>query len=289
MTSIKRIGIVVNPKKKNALSVLKQLRRCLKSRNLKVVDDTLIDRKLIPLESDLIIALGGDGTLLNIVHWIGRRSVPVLGVNLGSLGFLTEFTTQDFFICLKDVLNGKYECSERMMLSARVMSKTNKVCQKFKALNDVVITKGELSRITNLDVWVDDKYLTTYTCDGLIISTPTGSTAHSLASGGPIIHPGQDVFVITPICPHTLSNRPLILPAKSEIIIRGKKESKHLYLTADGQSGMDVKANETIRVRKFPGKLKLIVSPKSNYFRILSQKLKWGGQMKLPGLKAGVF
>jgi len=280
MARIKRIGIVVNQKKKNALSVLKQLYRRLKSKNLKVIDDTLVDRKIIPLESDLIIALGGDGTLLNIVNYMGRRSVPVLGVNLGSLGFLTEFTTKDFFICLPDILAGKYECSDRMMLSARIMNKTNKVPQRFKALNDIVITKGELSRITDLDVWVDGKYLTTYTCDGLIVSTPTGSTAYSLSSGGPIIHPSQDVFVITPICPHTLSNRPLILPSKSEIIIKGKKDSKHLYLTADGQSGIDVKDNEFICVRKLPGKLKLIVSPNSDYFRILSQKLKWGGHMK---------
>jgi len=279
MARIKRVGIAVNPKKKDALDVLKRLRRRFKARNIDVVDDTMMERKYVPERSDLVMALGGDGTLLNIVNFMKKSSVPVLGVNLGSLGFLTEFSPDELFACLDDILAGKYVCSERMMLSIRIMDKNGKVRQKFKALNDAVVAKGELSRILDLEVKVDGKHLTTYTSDGLIISTATGSTAHSLAAGGPIVHPAVDVFVVTPICPHTLSNRPLILPAGSELVLRAKAGSQNLFFTADGQSGTSVMAGESVCVRRFPGKLKLIVSKKSDYFQILSRKLKWAGHI----------
>lgn len=279
MTAVKRVGIVVNQKKRDALEVLRRLRNRLKARGVEVVDDTHLERSCIPAKADLIIALGGDGTLLNVVHFMGRRSVPVVGVNLGGLGFLTEFSPDELFAHLSRILAGKYEYSERMMLSAEVLDKSGRPRKKFKALNDMVVTKGQLARILDLKVKVDGRYLTTYTCDGLIISTSTGSTAHSLSGGGPIVHPALDVFIITPICPHTLSNRPLILPAKAELVLQGEVGAGQLFLTADGQLGVDVAVHESIRIERFPGKVKLITSKKSDYFKILSQKLKWRGHI----------
>jgi NAD+ kinase len=229
----------------------------------------------IPGRADLVVVLGGDGTLISVARLVGDREVPILGVNLGSLGFLTEVTLDELYPALESCLSGDYRVSERMMLRAAVERDGSEI-ESHQVLNDVVINKGALARIVDLETTVDGSWLTTFKSDGLIISTPTGSTGYSLAAGGPIIHPALDCLVITPICPHTLTNRPIMVDAGASITVTLKSDKEDVFLTLDGQVGMELMGGDIIRVGRAERRTRLVMSRSKDYFEVLRTKLKWG-------------
>ncbi len=235
------------------------------------------DRETIASRADMIIALGGDGTLLSVARLVcaAKRDVKILGVNLGSLGFLAELSQNELYDHLERAMAGKLGTEERMMLSVSVVRGGKRIAQ-YTVLNDAVINKGALARMVGLDVLVDGGRLTTIRADGLIVATPTGSTAYSLSAGGPIIHPMIHCFVLTPICPHTLSNRPIALPDTSVVAVKLVTQSEDVALTLDGQIGYALKQNDVIEIRKSPYRVKLIKHPAKDYYEILRTKLKWG-------------
>ncbi len=272
---INKIGIIANPSKKKALLYQKRIAAYLKKKNKSVITDKEVPRADIAGKVDLIIALGGDGTLLNIAKYI-KNSTLVLGVNLGGFGFLTEVKANEIYEAIDDILKGNFKISIRRMISAKLIRKKSSI-EKLIALNDMVISKGSLSRILKLSLSIDDELVATYLCDGLIVASSTGSTAHSLSAGGPIITPEVDALVLTPICPHTLSNRPLVLASNKEIKIKiAGREAKNIALTSDGQVALKLKIGDVISINRAANNLKLVTSNKRGYFRILREKLKWG-------------
>ena len=224
-----------------------------------------------------VVVLGGDGTLLGAARKVGKYGVPILGVNLGSLGFLTEIPLKRLFPAMEMLLKGELEVESRLMLEARILRDREEMgC--FLVLNDVVINKGALARILDLDVHINDQFLTTFRADGLIVSTPTGSTAYNLSAGGPILYPTMSNFILTPICPFTLTNRPIILPDSDAVHISMRKESEEkVTLTIDGQVGFDLMYGDRVMIYKSEKRINLIKSPDQTYFEILRAKLMWGG------------
>ncbi|BDV43711.1 NAD kinase [Geotalea uraniireducens] len=229
----------------------------------------------IPVMADMAVVLGGDGTLISAARLIGAREIPILGVNLGSLGFLTEITLDELYPSLTACLSGNFRTSERMMLRATV-ERGDEAVLSHRVLNDVVINKGALARIIDMETLVNDRYLTTYKADGLIISSPTGSTGYSLSANGPIVHPALECVAITPICPHTLTNRPIVLEASAEIAVRINSKHEDVFLTLDGQVGMELKCGDLIRVQRAEHRTRLVMSASKDYFEVLRTKLKWG-------------
>jgi len=229
----------------------------------------------IPESADLVVVLGGDGTLISVARLVGNREVPILGVNLGSLGFLTEITLDELYPALESCLSGDYRVSERMMLRASI-ERDGEEIQTHRVLNDVVINKGALARIVDLETTVSGSYLTTFKADGLIISTPTGSTGYSLAAGGPIVHPALECLVVTPICPHTLTNRPIVVDAGATVTVTLKSAHEDVFVTLDGQVGMELKPGDVVRVRRAEHRTRLVISRSKDYFEVLRTKLKWG-------------
>lgn len=232
----------------------------------------------IPARADLIIVLGGDGTILSVARSAHAFNVPIFGVNLGTLGFLAEVTLPDLYEVLEKVLNGQFECENRMLLNACVWRDKKKVGD-YHVLNDVVINKGALARIVNLKVRVNSQYMTSYRADGLIIATPTGSTAYSLSAGGPIIHPSMDALVLSPICPFTLTNRSIVIPDKSLIQVELATQSENVRVTFDGQEGCDMLQGDTLEVKKAQTSIQLIQAPGKNYYQTLRNKLHWGSNV----------
>ena len=247
-------------------------------RNLPSVDDRCrpVDAEALADLVELIIVFGGDGTLLSVARLENIDRIPVLAVNLGSLGFLTEISTGEISAVLEQVLSGAYAIDRRMMLEAMLLQKGNDRGPTFQALNDIVVNKGALARMMDLDTYVNDSYVNRFKADGLIICTPTGSTGYSLSAGGPIVYPSLNLFSITPICPHTLTNRPLIISDDSIIRVELMSESEDVFITVDGQVGMRMERYDRVVVRKSAKTLSLITSPFRSYFEILKQKLKWG-------------
>lgn len=229
----------------------------------------------IPDTVDWVAVLGGDGTLLGAARKVGRYGLPILGINLGGLGFLTEIPAKRLYEDMERLIAGEIDIETRLMLQARVIRDGEELCF-FSALNDVVIHRGALARIIELRVSIDDRFLTTFRADGLIISTPTGSTGHNLSAGGPILYPDLEALLVTPICPFTLTHRPIIVPGTSVIEIRMGEPSEEVLLTFDGQVGFDLKDHDRVIVAKSEKKLRLIKSPNQDYFDILRTKLKWG-------------
>jgi NAD+ kinase len=223
-----------------------------------------------------VFVLGGDGTFLSAVRWIGDREIPLLGVKFGDLGFLAEITEENLFEAADRVLNGDFRISRRMRLEVHVNRKGRPLVRK-TVLNDIVINRGALARLANIITHINGHYLTTFRADGLIIATPTGSTAYSLAAGGPVIHPKVPGLIITPICPFTLTNRPLIVPDDVEITLRMDKGSADIVLTLDGQKGLDVTEKDVITVRRSSHPLNLLLLPDRHYFDVLKAKLRWSG------------
>ncbi len=280
----RRIGIISKPKK-DAAPVLSQLVKWLKEKGAEPLMDQetagLIDAKIqytrqdIASLSEFVIVLGGDGTLLNVARVIGERGTPILGVNLGSLGFLTEVTLEEMYQLLEEILKGEVIIDERGMLETSIQ-RGGKDVARYSVLNDVVINKSAIARMILMETRVDGRYLNTYRADGLIISTPTGSTAYSLSAGGPIIYPTVGAISISPICPHTLTNRPIVVPDNVTVDVTLLTEHEDVLVTLDGQEGFKIEYMDTVSVRKAKGTTKLILSPKKDYYQILRQKLRWG-------------
>jgi len=283
---LRKVGIVAKPHGTEVRMVVKELLEWLQGKGLEVFFDqdsaALVGRdgegyrkSELPSQVDLLIVLGGDGTLLSVARLVGVRGVPILGVNLGALGFLTEVPLEELYSTVEEVLGSKYQLSERMMLTAHIHRQGERIAE-YSVLNDVVINKGALARIIEMEAYIDSEYVTTYRADGLIISTPTGSTAYSMAAGGPIIYPSLQALVLTPICPHTLTNRPLVIPnwAKIEVVLISEKED--VYLTLDGQVGFALRYRDVVEVKSAEHTIRLIKSSHRSYYEVLRTKLKWG-------------
>jgi NAD+ kinase len=225
--------------------------------------------------ADLIVVLGGDGTLLSVARLVERPKVPILGVNLGGLGFITEVAVDELETVLEETLDGHFTVEKRMTLAVRLFRKRAKP-KRFRVLNDGVITKGARSRIIDLETHVGGEYLCTYRADGLIISTPTGSTAYSLAAGGPILYPSLGAILLCPICPHTLTHRPIVVSSKSTIRVTLRSAGDTVFLSPDGQQGMQLQDGDVIEVSDYGVPVSLIRMPTRGYFEILRDKLKWG-------------
>jgi len=282
---IKKIGIISKPRKKDAGPILSKLVQWLKDRNIEPLMDQetagLIDfdsshkKPDIPALSDFIIVLGGDGTLISVARLIGGRGTPILGVNLGSLGFLTEVTLDEVYPLLEKILLGEMRIDERWTLEVSVQ-RGDRELTKYTVLNDVVINKGALARMILMETVIDGKYLNTYRADGLIISTPTGSTAYSLSAGGPIIHPKVGAIIISPICPHTITNRPIVVRDDVMVEVTLRSENEDVLVTLDGQEGYPLQYLDKVVVKKSPNFIRLITSPDKDYYEVLRQKLRWG-------------
>ena len=285
MHMTKKIGIISKPRKQDAGHILSHLVKWLKDKGAEPLMDQetagLIDikatytRQDIASLSDFIIVLGGDGTLLSVARVIGAKGTPILGVNLGSLGFLTEVTIEEMYPLLDEILMGQMIIDERGMIETSIFRKGKEIA-KYTVLNDVVINKGALARMILMETRVGGRYLNTYRADGLIISTPTGSTAYSLSAGGPIVYPTVGAVIISPICPHTLTNRPIVVPDDATIEVTMLTENEDMLVTLDGQEGHELKHMDTVVVKKTKGTTRLILSPKKDYYQILRQKLRWG-------------
>lgn len=234
----------------------------------------VVPRERIGETTDLILVLGGDGTLLSVADYIGQagHDVPILAVNFGSLGFLTEITRPELFTALAAAVRGEVEHDERMMLCGRAQSESR------VALNDIVFTRTALSRMIDLDVTVGDQFVTSVRSDGLIIATPTGSTAYNLSAGGPVVHPAMDAIVLTPIAPHTLTHRPIVIPSEREIRVRAAagNAGAEIYITFDGQHGFALQDGEEVCVTRASKPIRLVRAANRNYFEVLRKKLKWG-------------
>jgi NAD+ kinase len=284
---IRTVGIISRPRREEIARVVPPLIAWLRAHDAKVVCDSETGecigalagetrkREDLPGCCDLLIVLGGDGTLLSAARLAAERKVPILAVNLGGLGFLTTVSQDEIYPILEEIFTGKHRVSRRVMIEAEIV-RGGAVIRRQIALNDAVLNKAALARIMDLELRVDGEYVTTYKADGLILSTPTGSTAYSLAAGGPIVYPIVEAFVVTPICPHTLTNRPLVIPDSARIEIDFKAEDDAVFLTLDGQVGIELVRGDHIVVRKAPEKLYLVRPAKKTYFQILRSKLKWG-------------
>ena len=289
MTPIRRVGLVAKQRVEAAASVLVDLAAWLAERSIDVVFETetaqfagvrvaTAGKDDLPKHCDLIVLLGGDGTLIGMARRIARAAVdvPVAGVNFGSLGFLTEITLDDLYPSLEAVLAGTAPIEDRMMLRARTLRKGKAFTDEI-VLNDVVITKAALSRIIELSVVVAGDAVMRVRADGLIAATPTGSTAYNLAAGGPIVHPDVDAILLTPIAPHMLTNRPLVVDGGSEITVEPMMNANdEVFVTFDGQSGHALQTGDVIAIRKAERPLRLVRSATRSYFDVLRQKLKWG-------------
>jgi NAD+ kinase len=281
---LKKIGLVVKSDAK-ANKKAAELEKWLRSRKIEIVRKKTVESgqknaagSLSPPPPDLdcIFVLGGDGTFLSAVRWIGDRDIPILGIKFGEVGFLAEIAEENLYKAAEKVLKGDFILRPRMRLSVRVSRRKQTLAQE-TVLNDVVINRGALARLAHIETYINDLYLTTYSADGLIVATPTGSTAYSLAAGGPVIHPAVPGIILTPICPFTLTNRPLIVPESANIKIRLAKGSSDIVLTFDGQKGLEINDQDEIVIQKGPHPIYLITLPERQYFDILKNKLKWSG------------
>ena len=280
---IRTVGLVAKYHEPKAAQMVRWLIPWLKKRGKKVcVENGLVrkgartcSKKEMAAEADLIISLGGDGTLLNIAPLVIRPEVPILGVNLGGLGFITEVAVGELEAVLRKTLDGDYEVEQRMTLEVRAINKKGR-SRKFRILNDAVIAKGARSRIIDLETYVGDDYLCTYRADGLIISTPTGSTAYSLAAAGPILEPTLGAIVLAPICPHTLTNRPIVVPSNATIRVTLRSFGDTVFFSPDGQQGVRLHNGDKVEARDYGMPVSLIKLSSRSYYEILREKLKWG-------------
>jgi NAD+ kinase len=297
---MKRIGIIAKKNKPEAVSIARSLVEWLQPKKIEVyIEEEMgrllftsgpslraglplsdayinsVERSDIPDHVEMVIVLGGDGTLLSVARLVGVHEVPILGVNLGGLGFLTEITLEELYRVLERVIQGDFITDERVVLNAAVIRRGERMAE-FIVLNDAVINKGALARIIDLETTINEEYLTTFKSDGLIISTPTGSTAYNLSAGGPIVYPSLHCIIVTPICPHTLTNRPIVIPDDVEILAILQTKQQEVILTLDGQQGFSLEFEDVVEVRKAEGRILLIKSPYRHYFEVLREKLKWG-------------
>ena len=285
MNDAPAIGLIVKPVAE-AQQTADRLERWLSGRGIAVVridphlsGNGIDDHNAVaadPSHLFCLFVLGGDGTFLSAVRWIGDTPLPVLGVKFGQVGFLAEITADDLFSAAEAVIQKDFAIQQRMRLAVTVI-KDGRERSREIVLNDVVVTKSTLARLAHVEVYIDDHYLTTFRADGLIVSTPTGSTAYSLAAGGPVIHPEVPGIIMTPICPFTLTNRPLVIPDRAGIKMSLEKHSSNMILTFDGQAGMEINHRDSILIQKSPHPVHMIKVPGIEYFDILKAKLSWSG------------
>jgi NAD+ kinase len=291
MSSIKRIGIVLKPHQPDALKTICDLVVWLAERDITLVGGPEIERERIAhqtgcavpqvesdelaAEVDLMLVLGGDGTMIATARMVGDHEVPVLGVNYGGLGYLAEFRIQELYSALESILSGNYRLDRRVMLAVE-LRRGEEAPKTSRVLNDVVINKSALARIIEIETYFDRYYVSSFRADGLIVSTPTGSTAYNLSAGGPVIFPSMNAVVITPICPFTLSNRPIVVPDNAEIELLLKTDNEEVALTLDGQVGFEMKVGDRVVIRKSRTTFNIIQPSNRNYFDVLRDKLRWG-------------
>ena len=288
--SIKCVGVVVKPHYAEAWATACELATWLKQRGIRIVGESHQETKKddfanCQIESveldefqaaaDLIVVLGGDGTMISTARFIGDREVPVLGINYGSLGYLTEFRIEEMFDALEAILAGHYEIDRRVMLNVSLWRDEERLGGG-RVLNDVVLNKSVLARMIAIEVWLDEFFVNSFRADGLIIATPTGSTAYNLSAGGPIVFPSMNAIILTPICPFTMTNRPIVIPDTSEIKLKLRHETEGVALTLDGQIGYQMTWEETVLIRKSRTTFNLVQPLNRNYFDVLRDKLKWG-------------
>ncbi len=286
MPVIRTVGVVSKPHSDAAAAVVPKLVEWLKRQGVAVRQDEVTAeyfgdpskgtaRDDVPEGCDLVVVLGGDGTLLSAARAIGRRQIPLFPVNLGGLGFLTAITIDELYAELQRAFRGEHRIGRRKLLTTEV-EREGQAVATWDALNDAVLTKIAIARMIDLVTYVDEQFVCEYKADGLIISTPTGSTAYSLSAGGPIIFPSVPTICITPICPHMLTNRPVLVPETSVIRVVSRGPDESVYLTIDGQVGMPIRENDTVVCRSSQFALLLVRPPRMMFFDVLRQKLKWG-------------
>jgi len=291
MSSIKRIGIVLKPHQPDALKTICQLVAWLAERDITLIGGPEIERERIEHQTgcavqqvetdklagevDLMLVLGGDGTMIATARLIGDQEVPVLGINYGGLGYLAEFRIEELFSALESILSGNYRLDRRVMLAVE-LRRGNDPPKTSRVLNDVVINKSALARIIEIETYFDHYFVNAFRSDGLIVSTPTGSTAYNLSAGGPVIFPSMNAVVITPICPFTLSNRPIVVPDNAEIELLLKTDNEEVALTLDGQVGFPMEVEDRVVIRKSGTTFNIIQPSNRNYFDVLRNKLRWG-------------
>jgi NAD+ kinase len=284
--SVKTIAIFSRPRRADISDIVRPLLEWLAKRGIHGIYDTETGESLrngesgrprdqLAQECDLILLLGGDGTLLAAARVAAPRGIPIIPINLGSLGFLTSFTIDELYPALEETLAGHLAASERVMLTASLM-RAGKMLENHRVLNEAVITKGALARMIEVELSIDGDFVCRYRADGLIVATPTGSTAYSMSAGGPIVHPAVRSIIVTPICPHTLSDRPIVVndDCNVEMKLRGPAES--VYLTIDGQTGILMQSDDRVSLGRAEERLKLIQPHRKSYYEILRSKLKWG-------------
>jgi NAD+ kinase len=278
------IAIIYKRGRKDAEDLARELELWLRARAIQVTclknpeDGDLTPPKQhleFAENTEAVIVLGGDGTFLSVARFLERRSIPIIGVNLGGLGFLTEISREQCFHDLEEILGGKYAVEERMRLRVSVQRSQKEILRQ-TVLNDAVINKGALARIVDLKATIDGRYLTNYRADGLIVATPTGSTAYNLSAGGPIVYPSAQAIILTPICSFTLTNRPIILPAEVRVQVELDERAQDVSLTCDGQVGCRLAPADQVHIITSPSPLLLIKAQSTDYFEILRTKLKWG-------------
>lgn len=287
------VGVVAKPRVARARDLVAQLLAWLRDQKIKSVvgsdiapelsdfelgEAKVVEREEVSASADILVVLGGDGTLISASRFPSSREPRIIGVNMGTLGFLTEITKDELFDTLAKTIAGEAEIEERALLSAQVL-RSGKVFREFTAVNDAVLTKQAIARIFSVDLSVDGAFAATLRGDGVIVATPGGSTAYSMAAGGSIVHPQVDAILVTPICPHSLTSRPLVLPGSAQLTItlkmRAPSQSGDVYFTVDGQEGMELALSDQVRIAKSAHKIRFVKSPARNYFDVLGTKLKW--------------
>lgn len=281
---MKKIGIICKTGQSEPAEILKELLPWLRqkgcethvdSETASVLNIEGVPRSQIPSLADIIVVLGGDGTMLGVARLVGEKGVPILGVNIGGLGFLTAVYKDELYDVLEQVLAGECSVEERIMLKACVIRHSECIAE-YVVVNDVVVNKGALARIIDLETYINHNFVATFKADGLIISTPTGSTAYALSAGGPILYPTLKSIILAPICPHTLTNRPIVLPDDILIEIVLKSRNEDVFLTIDGQVGFSLRQNDIVEVKKSQFKARFFIPCERDYYQILRTKLKWG-------------
>jgi NAD+ kinase len=283
---VRRIGVVARVDRADAGVVARELIRWLTVRGCQVVVErqtgrvvtdgaAVVEMAALPASVDLIVVLGGDGTLLSVARVVHGHDVPILGVNLGGLGFLTATTLEAMYPTLEAVLRGDFAAEERMALTA-ALERAGETLAEYNAVDDVVITKGGLGRLIDLEIAVDGQTASAYRADGLIVATPTGSTAYNLSAAGPILFPTMDAVILTPVASHALTNRPIVLPGSARVDVTLLSDVSDVALWLDGQAGLVICRKDVVRIRRSAGRVRLIRDPNKSYFQVLRTKLKWG-------------
>lgn len=291
ISSIKRIGVVLKPHQPDALKTMCELTVWLAQRGITLIGGPEIERERIEHQTgcaveqveseqiaanaDLVLVLGGDGTMIAAARLMGHAEVPVLGINYGGLGYLAEFRIEEIYEALESILAGNYRLDRRVMLAVDLLRGDETITSN-RVLNDVVINKSALARIIEIEAYLNQQFVNSFRADGLIVSTPTGSTAYNLSAGGPVIFPSMNAVVITPICPFTLSNRPIVVPDDAAVELRLKTDQEDVTLTLDGQVGFALKVEDRVMIHKSETTFNLVQPANRNYFDVLRDKLRWG-------------